>query len=79
MDGLKELRKLAREYYEQAMSPVNTERMILHRAVNDLKMQRPVVLIDEIPFHELNFDGSLTLHCTDPLLRRGIRLPDTAV
>lgn len=69
MDGLKELRKLAREYYEQAMSPVNTERMILHRAVNDLKMQRPVVLIDEIPFHELNFDGSLTLHCTDPLLR----------
>lgn len=69
MDSLKELRKLARQYYEEAMSPINIERMNLHRAVNDLKMQRPVVLIDEIPFHELNFDGSLTLHCTDPVLR----------
>ncbi|MGN1140397.1 MAG: hypothetical protein ACI4TF_04285 [Oliverpabstia sp.] len=69
MEGLKELRKLAKEYYEQAMSPMNVERMVLHRAVNDLKMQRPVVLIDEIPFHELNFDGSLTLRCTDSVLR----------
>ena len=69
MDSLKELRKLAIQYYEEAMSPINIERMNLHRAVNDMKMQRPVVLIDEIPFHELNFDGSLTLHCTDPVLR----------
>ena len=69
MEGLKELRLLAREYYEQAMSPVNVERMKLHRAVNDLEMIRPVVLIDEIPFHELNFDGSLTCRCSDPVLR----------
>lgn len=69
MEGLKELRILARQYYEQAMKPANIEHMVLHRAVNDQKMIRPVVLIDEIPFHELNFDGSLTLHCTDPLLR----------
>ena len=34
-----------------------------------LKMIRPVVLIDEIPFHELDFDGSLTLLCQDPVLR----------
>ena len=63
------LRALARAYYEAAMDPVNWERMKLHRAVNDLKMIRPVVLIDEIPFHELNVDGSLTLRCTDPLYR----------
>ena len=69
MDGIKELRKLARQYYERAINPKNIEKMQLHRAVNDLKMQRPVVLIDEIPFHELNFDGSLTLLCTDPILR----------
>lgn len=42
----------------------------LHRAVNDLKMIRPVVLINEIPFHELNFDGSLTLHCQDSVFRQ---------
>ena len=69
MEEIKQLRKLAREYYRCAMDPVNTERMELHRAVNDLKMHRPVVLIDEIPFHELNFDGSLTCICTDPILR----------
>lgn len=70
MNEKKRLRKLAEEYYEKAMDPINTKRMALHRAVNDLKMERPVVLIDEIPFHELNFDGSLTLYCTDPILRR---------
>lgn len=70
MDGIKQLRMLARQYYEEAMSPVNIQRMKMFRAVNDLKMERPVVLIDEIPFHELNFDGSLTLCCTDPVLRK---------
>ena len=34
-----------------------------------MQMIRPVVLIDEIPFHELNVDGSLTLQCEDPVLR----------
>lgn len=70
MEGLQELRILARQYMEEAMKPINMERMILHRAVNDLKMIRPVVLIDEVPWNEMNFDGSLTLHCTDPLLRQ---------
>jgi len=62
------LRELAYQYYEAAMSPINMQRMVLHRAVNDLKMQRPVVLIDEIPWHEINFDGSLTVHASDPIL-----------
>jgi len=69
MDSLKTLRKLAQEYYALAMSPINTERMALHRAVNDLKMERPIVLLDEIPWHEINFDNSLTLQCTEPILR----------
>lgn len=65
----KVLRVLARNYVEAAQNPRNAENRQLHTAVNDLKMIRPVVLIDEIPFHELNFDGSLTLHCQDPVLR----------
>ncbi len=63
------LRALAREYAEAAADPRNSENRRLHAAVNDRRMIRPVVLIDEIPFHELNFDGSLTLHCEDPILR----------
>lgn len=63
------LRKLAREYAIAAADERNWENRQLHTAVNDLKMIRPVVLISEIPFHELNFDGSLTLQCQDPVLR----------
>lgn len=63
------LRKLAREYAIAAADERNWENRQLHTAVNDLKMIRPVVLISEIPFHELNFDGFLTLQCQDPVLR----------
>ena len=63
------LRKLAGEYFIAAQDEKHTENMRLHRAVNDLNQIRPVVLIDEIPFHELDYDGSLALHCEDPILR----------
>lgn len=63
------LRTLAWEYACAANNEKNMQARTLHTAVNDLKMIRPVVLIEEIPFHELNFDGSLTLLCEDPDLR----------
>ena len=63
------LRTLAWEYACAAHNEKNIQARALHTAVNDLKMIRPVVLIEEIPFHELNFDGSLTLLCEDPDLR----------
>lgn len=63
-------RQLASEYAELAADPANAEAVKLHRAVNDLKQIRPVVMIDEIPWHEMNYDGSLTLYCQDPVLRK---------
>lgn len=63
------LRRLAWRYARLASHPHNAQTMALHRAVNDLSMLRPVVLIDELPWHELNFDGSLTLQCSTPVLR----------
>ncbi len=73
------LRKLAATYAEFAFSDKNNERMNLHTQLNDLQPLRPILLIDEFPWHELNFDGSLTLECTNPqnheietLLRRKI-------
>ncbi len=68
-NDVKILRSLAREYAEAARRDRNSERMKLHRAVNDLKMIRPVVLIDEIPWKQMNFDGSLDCVCEDPVLR----------
>lgn len=64
------LRKLAYAYQEVMYHPRNFENRALHQAVNDLKPIRPVVLIDEIPFHEINYDGSLTLRCEHPYLRQ---------
>lgn len=69
MNDLQILRELAAEYFQASQSEANDRRRVLHRAVNDLKMIRPVVLIEEIPFHELNVDGSLTLQCEDELFR----------
>lgn len=63
------LRELAQTYAEIANNPCNANKLRLHKASNDLKMIRPVVLIDEIPWHEMNFNGDLTLKCQDPYLR----------
>ena len=48
--------------------------MGLHADLNDLHPERPVVLIDELPWHELNADGFLTLRCEDPDFRRAEEL-----
>ncbi len=68
-EDTKILRKLAYEYLQIASSDRNAENIKLHRAVNDLRQTRPVVLIDELPWSELNINGELTLQCTDPYLR----------
>lgn len=66
----KVLRELARAYWAVAQDERNEEKRKLHRAVNDLEMIRPVVLIDELPWHEMNKDDKLTLRCEDPYLRQ---------
>lgn len=64
------LRKLTAQYAECAADPKNIQKLALHRGVNDLKQIRPIVFIDEIPWNEMNHDGSLTLECEDPVFRR---------
>ena len=59
------LRELAKEYMQIASLPVQGETAERYRAVNRLAPERPVVLLNELPWHELNFDGSLTLLCED--------------
>jgi hypothetical protein len=59
------LRQLAAKYAEAAAMPRQSENIKLYRAVNGLRMVRPVVLIDEEPWSELSADGQLQLQCTD--------------
>jgi len=43
--------------------------MKLHRAVNDLHQIRPVVLIDEVPWSEMDLNNELTLQCENLYLK----------
>lgn len=63
------LRSLAGQIAEIASLDIHKETAKLYRGVNNLKMIRPVVLLDELPWNQLNGDGELTLHCDDPFLR----------
>ncbi len=67
--GIQTLRRLANEVSEIAHMDRYLDNVALHRAVNDKRMVRPVVLIDELPWHEMDFDGSLAPICEDPVLR----------
>lgn len=69
----KVLRELASQYREAAASDENHRKKELHIAVNDLHMIRPIVLIDELPWHELSRDEELVLLCKDPYLREAER------
>lgn len=64
------LRELANQYMQIAYCPDQEHVWQLHASVNDLCPQRPIVLISELPWHELNADGFLTLQCQDPELRQ---------
>lgn len=68
-NDIKILRMLARKYLECANDEHNAKCIKLHRAVNDLQMIRPVVLIDELPWHEMDMDKELTLQCEDRFLK----------
>ena len=63
------LRRTALAYKSISEECEFSKKVALYKGVNDLKMIRPIVLIDEVPWHEMNFDGSLALECEDEYLK----------
>ncbi|MBI9101842.1 MAG: hypothetical protein JEY99_05465 [Spirochaetales bacterium] len=57
------LKQLGERISEISDDPVNKTRAELWTNLNDLKSKRPMVWINEIPWHEMNVDDELTL-CT---------------
>ena len=55
------LRELARQVAQIAALPVQRETISLWKALNSLKPIRPMVMIDQIPWHEMDVDGELAL------------------
>ena len=63
------LRALAARYMTYALSDKNNEKRNLWRALNHLQMQKPMITIDQMPWHELDVDGSLICTVENPYFR----------
>ena len=63
------LRRLAEKQREIADLPVHEKTKGLWTRLNDLKKSRPLVWINEIPWHEMNVDDELTLLCENEFCR----------
>ncbi len=60
------LRELGTRVAEIAALPIQQETIGLWKALNGLRPTRPMVLIDQIPWHEMDVDGELALRTEDP-------------
>jgi hypothetical protein len=60
------LRGLASELAEYVALPIHAQKAKLWQRLNDLDSVRPMVWINEIPWHEMDVDGELTLQTQDP-------------
>ncbi len=58
------LRDLGEQLAEIAALPVHAERAAMWRDLNGLKRVRPLVWINEVPWHEMDVDGELRLRTT---------------
>lgn len=63
------LRKLAEEWASIAALPIHKEKALLWQKLNDLDSERPMVWINEIPWHEMNYNEELTLRCENTWAR----------
>lgn len=70
MDDRSVIRELAKKYKEIAALDVQKENEKLYRALNGLHPVRPVVLMDEIPWNQLEGAKELALQCTGERERR---------
>jgi len=64
------LRKLGEVQAHIADLPIQKEKAELWRKLNDLESVRPLVWINEVPWHEMDVNGELTLQTNDPDLQQ---------
>ena len=60
------LRRLGDKISKIASLPVHREKSRLWQRMNDLQQERPMVWINEIPWHEMNVNDELTLQTAHP-------------
>jgi len=75
-DDVNIIRELAGRVAEVAALPVHEEKRALWRKLNAKQPERPMVMIDQVCWNEMNVDDELTLRCEDEECRayeRGLR------
>jgi hypothetical protein len=60
------LRELGARYMEYASLPIQQKKVDLWKALNRGKMERPMVVLDQYPWDEMNQGGELTCLVKDP-------------
>lgn len=63
------VRELAKQYMQMACSEKQQKMNRRMKDTNDLKLTRPPVLLDEIPWYQMNIDDELTCLCEDERAR----------
>ncbi|MFV0400819.1 MAG: hypothetical protein ACK5LX_09425 [Oscillospiraceae bacterium] len=63
------LRQLAQQYMEIALDPRQEEKKQLWLSLNRFQMQKPMLMIDQIPWHEMDVDGLLKNQVEEPYWR----------
>lgn len=66
---VKIIRELAARVAEIAALPVQEEKRELWRRLNARQPERPMVMIDQVCWNEMNIGDELTLRCSDPECR----------
>ena len=63
------VRELGKRYMEIASSDLHRRMRQRFRDTNDLKIVRPPLIMEEIPWHEMNYEHELDCLCEDPGMR----------
>jgi len=63
------LRRLVHDYAKASDSKRNKNNISDWKRLNSLNPSRPMVMIDQLPWHEMNIDSELDLLCEDEFLR----------
>ena len=63
------IQELAKRYMELATDEAQQKMNQRMKDTNDLKLVRPPVLLDEIPWYQMDIDGELTCVCENPAVR----------
>jgi hypothetical protein len=66
---IKILQELVNHVREIVDLPIQEEKRNLWRKLNGLKPERPMVMIDQVCWNEMNVNDELTLQCTEPECR----------